>query len=534
MKKAIAVAVGVVLFLVLLVTTVFQDEEEVCGPSGGTPVAGGVPAGEFSLPEKDALNHVTSEFGPRWGTEHRGIDIAQGPGTPIFAYADGTVAAAGPALGFGQWIIVDSELDGQRFSTVYGHMMDAGLYVKVGDQVKAGQHIADEGANGEVTGPHLHFEVWPGTRLGGGQAVNPRPWLEKAVEPGSGNGGSTEETDSAPSNQPSPIPTSGGDVPPSDVIVSEDKLQVDSVRVARSVAQKFPEIKAIGGWRPADQDQRQDHPSGRAVDIMIPDYDSESGKQLGDAVRDYLYANRDAFNIDYMIWRQQFIPSEGESYQMDDRGSPTENHYDHVHVTTAGGGAPAPGQSYGPAPEGGSQRPSLGKGCAPFEVGDVPLNAAGIPEDVAKFIPLSAAQCSEINAPLVAGLMDHESGGFQQYAVSSAGAQGYGQFMPGTWAGVGAEVDDEGKVIGPPGSGSPNDPGDATMAVGRYLCRLADDLRPGMESGAIKGDPTELLLAAYNAGPGAVQQYGGVPPYAETQKYVKIVPETAKKYEKGV
>ena len=41
------------------------------------------------------------------------------------------------------------------------------------------------------------------------------------------------------------------------------------------------------------------------------------------------------------------------------------------------------------------------------------------------------------------------------------------------------------------------------------------------------------MLAAYNAGPGAVEQFGGVPPYAETQQYVKIVPETAKKYEKN-
>lgn len=531
MKKVLALVLGVVLFLILIITTMFQEEEEVCAPSGGGTASGGVPAGSFSLPEKDALNHVTSEFGMRWGSAHNGIDISQGAGTPIFAYADGIVAAAGEARGFGQWIIVDSETDGQRFSTVYGHMMPEGVHVKTGDEVKAGQHIADEGNNGESTGSHLHFEVWPGTRLGGGQPVDPRSWLEKAVEPGSGKSGSVVERKGPPSNQPSPAPSTEGELPPSDVIVSEDKLQVDSVRVARAVAQKFPEIETIGGWRPVDK--FPDHPSGRAVDIMIPNYDAESGKQLGDAVRDYLYANRDAFHIEYMIWRQYYIPSEGEGNLMEDQGSPTKNHYDHVHVTTVGGGAPQPGQTYGPAPEGGSQRPSTGKGCAPSGLGDVSLDAAGIPEDVAKFIPLSAAQCSAINAPLVAGLMAHESQGFQQYAVSNKGAQGYGQFMPGTWASVGAEVDDEGNVVGPPGSGSPNDAGDATMAVGRYLCQVADDLRPGIESGAIKGDATELMLAGYNAGPGAVQQYGGIPPYAETQKYVKIVPEMAKKYEKG-
>lgn len=69
------------------------------------------------------------------------------------------------------------------------------------------------------------------------------------------------------------------------------------------------------------------------------------------------------------------------------------------------------------------------------------------------------------------------------------------------------------------------------MAAARYLCQIAEDQRPLIESGEISGDPTELMLAGYNAGPGAVQQYGGVPPYAETQKYVQIVPQTAEKHE---
>ncbi|WP_261371544.1 peptidoglycan DD-metalloendopeptidase family protein [Corynebacterium sanguinis] len=529
----LAIGVAIVLFLVLLITTVFQREEDVCAPSGtaGT-VAGGVPAGSFSLPEKGAMGHITSEFGPRWGTMHQGVDIAQGPGTPIFAFADGVVEAAGPARGFGMWIVINHEQDGKQFSTVYGHMMDDGVFVRPGDEVKAGQHIADEGNNGHSTGSHLHFEVWEGgTRLAGGTAVNPRPWLDRAVEPGSGSGEKTEKNRADPKDQPVPRPSDGGDLPPSEVIANEEHLQVDSIRVARAVAQKFPEIKSIGGWRATDP--YPDHPSGRAVDVMIPDYSSENGKKVGDAVRDYLYANRENFHIEYMIWRQEYIPSEGESNMMEDRGSPTQNHFDHVHVTTAGGGYPQPEQTYAAAPEGGSARPSQGDGCAPGSLGDVALNAEGIPEAVARLLEASAAQCRDVSAPLLAGLMEHESAGWNQQAISTSGAQGYGQFMPETWAGVGAAVDDTtGEVKGPPGSGSPYDAEDATMAVGRYLCRLANDLRPGIESGQLKGDPTELLLAAYNAGPGAVQNAGGVPPYAETQKYVKIVPETARKYEK--
>ena len=49
-------------------------------------------------------------------------------------------------------------------------------------------------------------------------------------------------------------------------------------------------------------------------------------------------------------------------------------------------------------------------------------------------------------------------------------------------------------------------------------------------SGELSGDPQALMLAGYNAGPGAVQQFGGVPPYAETQKYVVIVPQEAARF----
>ena len=64
----------------------------------------------------------TSGFGPRGNSMHRGVDLAGSEGTDIFAALDGTVAAAGPASGFGQWIVVDSQTPGGLVSTVYGHM----------------------------------------------------------------------------------------------------------------------------------------------------------------------------------------------------------------------------------------------------------------------------------------------------------------------------------------------------------------------------------------------------------------------------
>ena len=121
---------------------------------------------------------LSSGYGPRWGEFHRGLDFAAPTGTPIFAAMDGVVVEAGPASGFGLWIVVDSN-DGGPISTVYGHMYV--LAVAKGDTVRAGQRIADVGSNGYSTGPHLHFEVWPGGRQQpGGQSVDPQRWLATA------------------------------------------------------------------------------------------------------------------------------------------------------------------------------------------------------------------------------------------------------------------------------------------------------------------------------------------------------------------
>ncbi|WP_433679870.1 peptidoglycan DD-metalloendopeptidase family protein [Nocardia sp. CA-119907] len=124
---------------------------------------------------------VSSPFGQRGGEFHRGIDLAASEGTPIYAALDGKVVAAGPATGFGNWIVIDSTTSTGQVSTVYGHMYDSGLHVHTGDVVKAGQHIADVGSNGQSSGAHLHFELWQGLRLGSGKAVDPAPMLEQAA-----------------------------------------------------------------------------------------------------------------------------------------------------------------------------------------------------------------------------------------------------------------------------------------------------------------------------------------------------------------
>lgn len=117
-----------------------------------------------------AQGRYTSCFCERWGEWHGGLDIANANGTPELAAAAGTVIVAGPAGGFGQWVQIRHD-DGTV--TVYGHMDT--IEVEVGQQVTAGELIATMGAQGNSTGPHLHFEVWPGGDRA--QRIDPATWL---------------------------------------------------------------------------------------------------------------------------------------------------------------------------------------------------------------------------------------------------------------------------------------------------------------------------------------------------------------------
>lgn len=115
-----------------------------------------------------AQGAFTSGFGPRWGTFHAGIDIANSVGTPIYAVMSGTVIDSGPASGYGNWIRIRHN-DGSM--STYGHMET--LNVSVGQTVAAGQIIAGMGNRGFSTGPHLHFEIAPD----GSTPVDPVSWF---------------------------------------------------------------------------------------------------------------------------------------------------------------------------------------------------------------------------------------------------------------------------------------------------------------------------------------------------------------------
>jgi soluble lytic murein transglycosylase-like protein len=115
------------------------------------------------------------------------------------------------------------------------------------------------------------------------------------------------------------------------------------------------------------------------------------------------------------------------------------------------------------------------------------------------------AQSQAVDPALIKAIIANESG-FNANATSNVGAQGLMQLMPGTAAGLGVT--------------DAYDPAQNVAGGTKYIKGLLEHFN---------GD-VRLAVAAYNAGPGAVEKYGGVPPYAETQNYVQNVLASYAKY----
>ncbi|RRA48551.1 M23 family metallopeptidase [Acidipila sp. EB88] len=121
---------------------------------------------------------LTSSFGERSdpfngeGAFHAGLDIATSYGTPIHAPADGVIAKAGPAGGYGREMIIDH---GGGVTTVYGHL--SAFAMIAGQLVRQGQIVGYVGSAGRSTGPHLHYEV----RVNN-MPVNPHKYLRETMD----------------------------------------------------------------------------------------------------------------------------------------------------------------------------------------------------------------------------------------------------------------------------------------------------------------------------------------------------------------
>lgn len=124
---------------------------------------------------------------------------------------------------------------------------------------------------------------------------------------------------------------------------NERGLQRETVLVERAVSAAFPEIHDIGGVRP---DPLPWHPNGLAIDVMIPNWSTPEGKDLGDRIAAFALANAERFGVDDVIWQRVYYPAGGLGQVMEDRGDADSNHFTHVHIATRGGGYPTGGESY--------------------------------------------------------------------------------------------------------------------------------------------------------------------------------------------
>jgi murein DD-endopeptidase MepM/ murein hydrolase activator NlpD len=104
-------------------------------------------------------------FGPRaapcsgCSTFHNGTDFETGGGAPIYAVADGTVTQSGFNGSLGESVSIDHVVNGNAFTSIYGHMTSGSQKVKAGQTVKKGDLLGLTGSTGESTGPHLFVEI---------------------------------------------------------------------------------------------------------------------------------------------------------------------------------------------------------------------------------------------------------------------------------------------------------------------------------------------------------------------------------------
>lgn len=139
---------------------------------------------------------------------------------------------------------------------------------------------------------------------------------------------------------------------------------------------------------------------------------------------------------------------------------------------------------------------------------------ATVPQEFTSVIREAAERCPSVPVNVFAAQLHAESG-WDPNALSPAGAQGIAQFMPATWKQFGIDADND-------GSADVWNPIDAIHSAAELNCvnrKLVAN---------VDGKKLHNLLAAYNAGHGAVREYNGVPPFPETENYVTKILESSK------
>jgi cell wall-associated NlpC family hydrolase len=146
----------------------------------------------------------------------------------------------------------------------------------------------------------------------------------------------------------------------------------------------------------------------------------------------------------------------------------------------------------------------------PHVPGNSTLNPTAVPPWARQALIDAATTCPELTAPLLAAQIETESNWNPDAYNTESHATGLAQFLPATWATWGQDANHDGHT-------DPRNPTDAIASQAAYLCHLIDLVT---QTRNLSGELIDLALASYNAGPGRVQQYHGIPPYPETINYI--------------
>lgn len=124
------------------------------------------------------VKRVTSYFRTPSRPDHHGVDFAEKGTHPIMAVADGVVSRSYMSTSYGECVMIEHNIAGQVWESVYAHMRKNSRNVKTGDRVKEGQTIGYMGDTGRSTGQHLHFELHKGRwNVNKTYAVDPLKYL---------------------------------------------------------------------------------------------------------------------------------------------------------------------------------------------------------------------------------------------------------------------------------------------------------------------------------------------------------------------
>jgi len=215
----------------------------VDAPASGGDGKGSSDPSQMAWPTE--VHTIVSDFGPRsapclgCSSYHQGLDIGAPEGAPVHAVLNGRVTFRGELSGYGNYVCLTHS---DSLTTCYGHLSRFGQW-DVNDTVTRGAVVGYVGHTGNVTGPHLHFEV----RLGGdlnAQSVDPAPYLKGAADAQAGGGGEVDTVDGAGCGDE----TTGGGV--------ADLTSADVVREPRRM-EALPKWATAEGYpRPAVADAR--------------------------------------------------------------------------------------------------------------------------------------------------------------------------------------------------------------------------------------------------------------------------------------